>query len=204
MNRFALIIAGLALGAMPFAGGVAAQESPSETIVNGGHSVADPDNPIVAAEGEVRTYGDIATGNSGGEVLGDAAALTNIQSHETIIASVPPPDFTPDEDPAPIMSGPAPAPADGTTTTAAPAGDGTVASGEPVPAGGEPAPTTTEAAPVTDGGTTAAPSFCDGYAGWYEAQVAYEAAGGVGGDPGLVQTVDADYDGVACEYLIVY
>lgn len=202
MNRFALVIAGLALGAMPLAGGVAAQESPSETIVNGGYSVADPANPIVAAEGEVRTYGDIATGNSAGEVLGDPAALTNIQSHETIVNSVPPPDFTPDDDPDPIMAGPAPA--DGTTTTAAPTGDGTVASGEPAPTGGEPAPTTAEAAPVTDGGTTATPSFCDSYAGWYEAQVAYEAAGGVSGDPGLVQTVDADYDGVACEHLIVY
>lgn len=204
MNRFALVIAGLALGAMPFAGSVAAQESPAETIVDGGYSVADPANPIVAAEGEVRTYGDIATGNSAGEVLGDPAALSNIQSRETIVGSVPPPDLTPDDDPAPIMAGPAPAPADGATTTAAPAGDGTAASGEPAPTSGEPVPTTTEAAPVTDGGTTAAPSFCDSYAGWYEAQVAYEAAGGVSGDPGLVQTVDADYDGVACEHLIVY
>lgn len=205
MNRLSLVIAGLAVGAMTLGGGVSAQESPSETIVNGGYSVADPTNPIVAAEGEERTYGDIATGNSGGEVVGDPAALANIQSHESIIASVPPPDLTPDDDPAPIpSSGSAPAPADSATTTETPPSDSTLTSGEPASTGGEPAPTTTEAVPVTDGGTTAAPSFCDGYAGWYEAQVAYEAAGGVNGDPGVVQAADADYDGVACEHLITY
>ncbi len=193
MNRLSLIVASLALGVVTLGGGVSAQETPSHTVANGGHSVADPNNPIVAAEGDIRIFGDIGTGNSGGEVVGDPAALGNIQSHDSITDSVPPPVLVPEDDPAPApSSGPAPAPVDGTTTTTTEttAGDG--------------ATTTDGGATATDAGTTAAPSYCAGYPSWYDAQVAYEAAGGLNGDPGLVQAADPDYDGVACEELIVY
>jgi hypothetical protein len=40
---------------------------------------------------------------------------------------------------------------------------------------------------------------CDSYASWYDAQVAYEAAGMTAADPGVVTALDPDYDGIACE-----
>lgn len=200
MYRLSIIVAGLTLGVATLGGGVSAQDTPGEAIANGGYSVSDPSNPIVAAEGETRTYGDISTGNSGGEFLGDPAGLASIQSHDAIVSSVVPPDLTPDDDGGLDFSGElAPAPADGTTTTTAETAttDGaTTTEGTAPVEGSAPTEGTTT--------TTAAPSACAGYATWYDAQVGYEAAGGLGGDPGLVQAVDPDYDGVACEELIVY
>ena len=40
---------------------------------------------------------------------------------------------------------------------------------------------------------------CDSYASWYDAQVAYEAAGMTTADPAVVVGLDPDYDGIACE-----
>jgi hypothetical protein len=40
---------------------------------------------------------------------------------------------------------------------------------------------------------------CGSYASWYDAQVAYEAAGMLDADPALVSSLDPDYDGIACE-----
>ena len=40
---------------------------------------------------------------------------------------------------------------------------------------------------------------CDSYASWYDAQVAYEAAGMTEADPEVVSALDPDYDGIACE-----
>lgn len=40
---------------------------------------------------------------------------------------------------------------------------------------------------------------CDSYASWYDAQVAYEAAGMTTADPAAVAALDPDYDGIACE-----
>ncbi len=40
---------------------------------------------------------------------------------------------------------------------------------------------------------------CDSYASWYDAQVAYEAAGITAADPAIVTALDPDYDGIACE-----
>jgi len=40
---------------------------------------------------------------------------------------------------------------------------------------------------------------CDSYASWYDAQVAYEAAGITAADPAVVSALDPDYDGIACE-----
>ncbi len=48
----------------------------------------------------------------------------------------------------------------------------------------------------------AAPSSvaaCGSYTSWYDAQLAYEAAGLTAADPALVSTLDPDYDGIACE-----
>ena len=40
---------------------------------------------------------------------------------------------------------------------------------------------------------------CGSYGSWYDAQVAYEAAGGTSADPAVVAAFDPDYDGIACE-----
>jgi hypothetical protein len=40
---------------------------------------------------------------------------------------------------------------------------------------------------------------CDSYASWYDAQVAYEAAGMTAADPAVVTALDPDNDGIACE-----
>jgi hypothetical protein len=53
-------------------------------------------------------------------------------------------------------------------------------------------PAAPTAAPVTVAG-------CDSYASWYDAQVAYEAAGITAADPAVVAALDPDYDGIACE-----
>ncbi len=56
-----------------------------------------------------------------------------------------------------------------------------------------PPPQTPDAAPAT---TVA---DCTSYASWYDAQVAYEAAGMTSADPGMVAALDPDNDGIACE-----
>ena len=53
------------------------------------------------------------------------------------------------------------------------------------------------AAPAAAPATTVA--GCDSYASWYDAQVAYEAAGMTAADPAVVSALDPDYDGIACE-----
>ena len=40
---------------------------------------------------------------------------------------------------------------------------------------------------------------CDSYGSWYDAQIAYEAAGMTAADPAVVAALDPDYDGIACE-----
>jgi hypothetical protein len=52
-------------------------------------------------------------------------------------------------------------------------------------------------APAAAPATTVA--GCDSYASWYDAQVAYEAAGMTAADPAIVAALDPDYDGIACE-----
>jgi hypothetical protein len=52
--------------------------------------------------------------------------------------------------------------------------------------------------PPADAATTNAIS-CSSYGSWYDAQVAYEAAGATAGDAAIVQALDPDYDGIACE-----
>ncbi len=56
-----------------------------------------------------------------------------------------------------------------------------------------PPPQAPEAAPAT---TVA---DCTSYASWYDAQVAYEAAGMTSADPAMVAALDPDNDGIACE-----
>jgi hypothetical protein len=53
------------------------------------------------------------------------------------------------------------------------------------------------AAPPAAPATTLA--GCESYASWYDAQVAYEAAGMTTADQAVVTALDPDYDGIACE-----
>ena len=53
------------------------------------------------------------------------------------------------------------------------------------------------AAPAT--APTSSVAGCDSYGSWYDAQVAYEAAGMTTADPAVVSALDPDYDGIACE-----
>jgi hypothetical protein len=58
-----------------------------------------------------------------------------------------------------------------------------------------------EAAPVAAADSNV-PSYtptCATYVSWYDAQVAYEAAGMTAADPAMVSALDPDYDGIACE-----
>jgi len=52
--------------------------------------------------------------------------------------------------------------------------------------------------PAPDAAATTTPT-CDDYASWYDAQLAYEAAGRTDADPSLVSSLDPDSDGIACE-----
>lgn len=70
-----------------------------------------------------------------------------------------------------------------------------------------PAPVTDQAVdpaavPATD--PALAGTGCANYGTWYDAQVAYEAGGGTAADPGFVNSLDPNWDGVACEELMAY
>ena len=54
-------------------------------------------------------------------------------------------------------------------------------------------------APEAAPDTTTTVAGCSSYLSWYDAQVAYEAAGMTDADPATVQALDPDYDGIACE-----
>jgi hypothetical protein len=54
--------------------------------------------------------------------------------------------------------------------------------------------------PVPDAGSVYS---CGAYTDWYDAQVAYENAGATAADPAMVQALDPDYDGIACEESMV-
>ena len=45
---------------------------------------------------------------------------------------------------------------------------------------------------------------CADYGTWYDAQTAYENAGGTAADPAFVNSLDPNWDGVACEELMTY
>jgi hypothetical protein len=58
-----------------------------------------------------------------------------------------------------------------------------------------------DSAPVAND-PAAAGGFCSQYATWYDAQIAYENFGATAADPALVQEVDPNYDGIACEEMM--
>ncbi len=179
--------------------GVVSAQNGVPVNADGSYVVADDDAPtnIVSGQGDDITYGDINTGGGGGEVLGDPTAVYS--------PNVPAPGGG-----VPIIAGAGdgmiggvpivatvPTAPDGTTqtTTNLATSAGTATENVPVEATAPPAET---AAAPTDT-TTTATGFCTQYATWYDAQVAYENLGATAADPALVQEVDPNYDGIACE-----
>jgi hypothetical protein len=178
-------------------GGVLAQNG-VPVNADGSYVVADDDAPtnIVSGQGEDITYGNIDTGGGGGDVYGDPSAVFS--------PNVPTPGGG-----VPIISGSgdgmiggmpivttAPAAPDATTmtTTSLATTEGTATENVPVETM---APA--ETAPAASDTGAAAAGFCAQYASWYDAQVAYENLGATAADPALVQEVDPNYDGIACE-----
>ena len=168
-------------------GPVGAQNS-TPVNADGSYVVANDDGaPIVSGAGSGLVYGDINTGGGGGEVLGDPTAI-----YAPIL---------PDRDSLMSMPGAGdgmiggmpiqPAAPDATTTTTTNLANTTGVTTENVPVE---ALALNEPAPIA-----ASSGFCGQYGTWYDAQVAYEELGATAADPALVQEIDADYDGIACE-----
>jgi hypothetical protein len=63
----------------------------------------------------------------------------------------------------------------------------------------ETAPPDITVAAAVPAAAPAAIAACGGYGSWYDAQLAYEAAGLTDADPALVSALDPDGDGIACE-----
>ncbi len=191
-----LTLAGAALLAFSMSvGGVAAQDG-VPVNADGSYVVANDETPSASGRGSDLVYGDINTGGGSGEVLGDPNAIYT--------------PILPDRDTLMSMPGAGdgmiggvpiqPAAPDATTSTTTNLTNTSGATTENVPidaiASNEPPPV------VADEGTTAT-GFCSQFGVWYDAQVAYEELGATAADPALVQEVDSDYDGIACEGLMV-
>lgn len=197
MTRYLALAVSLVGAAMLALSSVAGASAQNGVPVNadGSYVVANDDGaPIVSGRGDDVVYGDINTGGGSGEVLGDPSAVyapilpdrdtltSNTGAGDGLIGGIP--------------VQPAPAAPDGTTTTTTNLTNTEGNTTENVPLesvnSGEPAPAPAEGEAVSSG-------FCTQYGTWYDAQVAYEDLGATAADPALVQEVDPDYDGIACE-----
>jgi hypothetical protein len=170
---------------------------------DGAYVVASDDGaPIASGAGQDISYGDVSTGGARGETLGDPNAV-----YSPMVPDNPGPDGG-----VPVMPGagdgliggvpirPLPTAPDATTltTTDLASTEGTATENVPVDAA---APA--ESAPVATDAVEATGGFCSQYATWYDAQIAYENLGATAADPALVQEVDPNYDGIACEEMMV-
>lgn len=184
-------LTGAAAVAFALASSLLGASAQSDTPVNadGAYVVANDDGaPMVSGAGEDLTYGDINTGGGGGQVLGDPTAVYTpiTPDHDTVALNPGAGDGLIGGMPIqPVATAP-----DSTanTTTSLANDSGTTTENVPVESVGE--TTTTEPAPS---------GFCAQYVDWYEAQVAYENLGATSADPALVNEVDPDWDGIACE-----
>lgn len=198
MKRYLALI-GAAVLAVSSLGSSSAQNG-IPVNADGSYVVANDDGePIASGVGENIDYGDVSTGGAVGETLGDPSAV-----YSPMVPDNPGPNGG-----VPVMPGagdgliggmpiqPVPAAPDAATaTTNLASTEGTATGSVPVDAA---APA--DSAPVaTD--TAAAGGFCSQYATWYDAQIAYENLGATAADPALVQEVDPNYDGIACEEIM--
>jgi hypothetical protein len=195
------LIGAAALGLSLSPGSISAQTG-IPVNADGSYVVASDDGaPIASGAGDDIYYGDVMTGGARGETLGDPSAV-----YSPMVPDNPGPGGG-----VPVMPGagdgliggmpirPVPTAPDATTmtTTNLASTEGTATENVPVDAA---APA--DSAPVaTD--TVATGGFCSQYATWYDAQIAYENLGATAADPALVQEVDPNYDGIACEEMMV-
>jgi hypothetical protein len=194
--RRILVVLTAALLAASTAWGTAAAQSDQPVNADGSYVVANDDgSPIVSGRGDDLIYGDINTGGAGGEVLGDPSAI-----YTPVLPNHPGPNggllVMPGAGDGMIGGVPmVPAAPDTTTTTTTNLANTDGVSTENIPVE---ALAPEGSAPVADE-TAAAPGFCAQYPSWYDAQIAYENLGLTAADPVVVQEVDPDYDGIACE-----
>ncbi len=194
MKRPLLLIGATLLAVSTSFGPAGAQDS-APVNADGSYVVANDESPSVSGRGDDLSYGDINTGGGSGEVLGDPSAIYT--------------PILPDRDTLMTMPGagdgmiggvpiqPAAPDATTTTTTSLANNSGTTTENVPIAA------STNEPAPIVADEGTAATGFCSQYSNWYDAQVAYENLGGTAADQALVQEIDSDFDGIACEGLMV-
>jgi hypothetical protein len=200
MTRILAMIGALLLTLSVPAGAALAQEG-VPVNADGSYVVANDDGvPIVSGAGDDIVYGDINTGGGGGEVLGDPNAVysPNVPSNPGPNGGVPVIPGSGDGMIGGIPIRPAAPDSTTLTTTSLATSEGSATENIPVdalaPDAAAPGPSDTAAGPI---------GFCTQYASWYDAQIAYENLGGTAADPALVQEVDPDYNGIACEDLMV-
>jgi hypothetical protein len=198
MKRYLALVGAAVLAVSSSLGSISAQTG-IPVNADGSYVVASDDGaPIASGAGDDIYYGDVMTGGARGQTLGDPSAV-----YSPMVPDNPGPNGG-----VPVMPGagdgliggmPIPAAPDATTltTTDLASTEGTATENIPVDSV---APA--ESAPVaTD--TAATGGFCSQYATWYDAQIAYENLGATAADPALVQEVDPNYDGIACEEMMV-
>jgi hypothetical protein len=200
MKRYLALI-GAAVLAVSSLGSTSAQNG-IPVNADGSYVVAnDEDVPIALGTGDNIDYGEVSTGGTVGETLGDPNAV-----YSPMVPDNPGPGGGVPVVPGagdgliggmPIQLAPAAPDATTTTTTTPASTEGTATENAPV----EAAAPADSASVATE--TAATGGFCSQYPTWYDAQIAYENLGATAADPALVQEVDPNYDGIACEELMV-
>lgn len=168
-------------------GAVASQDQPaaSETMAQEAAGDAQPYQETAAVQESAPTSQSLpqgttetltaADGNAAARGPGDASASPGTVTRDGVTTSVLGPDGTYNV----TETAPANVSISGDTEVLSP----------PTTAPAETAPSASESTVVT----------CGSYGSWYDAQIAYEAAGMTSADPALVASLDPDYDGIACE-----
>ena len=201
MKRYLALMGAAVLAISTSLGSISAQTG-VPVNADGSYVVASDDGaPIASGAGQDISYGDVTTGGSRGEVLGDPNAV-----YSPMVPDNPGPNGGVPVMPGagdgliggvPIMLIPSAPDSTTATTTSLVSTEGTATENVPVDAV---APA--DSAPDATDTVTADGGFCSQYATWYDAQLAYENLGATAADPALVQEVDANYDGIACEEIM--
>ena len=215
MKRYLALFGAAVLAVSSSLGSISAQTG-IPVNADGSYVVASDDGaPIVEGGGDDFVVGEVSTGGQGGQILGDPNAVysPNVPDVRSLDGGVPVISGAGDGliGGVPILL-PVPTAPDATTLTTSNlvSTEGTASENIPVDAAAPvdtaapvDAAAPTESAPVATDTVTAAGGFCSQYATWYDAQIAYENLGATAADPALVQEVDPNYDGIACEEMMV-
>jgi hypothetical protein len=118
-----------------------------------------------------------------------------VESEQTNDYPVPPPPVTSDGPAVGGIGGPVPG------TSASGGSAAAIGDGDASAAPGDIASGVSDPAAILRGDDTSS-AQCSAYGDWYEAQTNYEAAGGVDAADSLVEAVDPDRNGIACESMM--